>query len=151
MKRTSILILAAGALLLSACVTSTEMETHEPWARAAARGDNGVVYMILHNHTDQSDELVNVSSDVAQAVEMHESKIDSNGVMQMAQRSSIIFAPDEEVEFKPGGLHIMLVSLKQDLKVGDEIIITLHFKNLADIVLTVPVLDAASVDAHDMP
>jgi copper(I)-binding protein len=35
----------------------------------------------------------------------------------------------------------MLVGLRQDLNVGDEIEITLHFKNAEDIKLKVPVRD----------
>jgi copper(I)-binding protein len=46
-----------------------------------------------------------------------------------------------EVELKPGGLHIMLVNLKQDLKVGDEIEVTLRFKSGLEMKLTVPVME----------
>lgn len=48
----------------------------------------------------------------------------------------------------------MLINLKKDLKVGDEITVTLHFKNHEDIVLAVPVEDAANrggsgMDGHN--
>jgi copper(I)-binding protein len=150
MKRVLIIGLL-GILILSACNTSTEIETHEPWTRPAAQGGNGAVYMILHNHTDVADELVGASSDVAEAVDIHESKMDDNGVMQMTQLSAIPLDADAEVEFKPGGLHIMLIGLKQDLNFGDQITLTLQFKNRENIILTVPVMDGADMEGHDMP
>ncbi len=60
------------------------------------------------------------------------------------------------MELKPGGYHVMLIGLKQELKAGDEISLTLHFKNHADLTLTVPVNDAAQMggsgmDGHQMP
>lgn len=144
MKRVAMFTLV-GILFLTSC-TSTEMEAHEPWARSAAMGQNGAVYMILHNHATTADELVGVSSDVATAVEIHDNTLDANGTIEMNRRSSVPFAADEEVEFKPGGLHIMLSGLKRDLNSGDEITVSLHFKNREDIILIVLVMDVADVD-----
>lgn len=64
--------------------------------------------------------------------------------MEMLQQELIDMPADFELELKPGSYHIMLIGLKQDLKVGDEIQITLHFKNHEDVTVTVPVMDAAS-------
>src|SRR5690349_3057570 len=119
MKRIVIVIFTM-ALFLSAC-GSTEMEVHEPWARSALQGENGVVYMILHNHSDMDDALLSASSDVAEAVEIHESSMTDDGVMQMAPVETVSLAAGQEIEFEPGGLHIMLVNLKQDLHAGDVI------------------------------
>jgi len=150
MKRFLILVLA-GILMLSACSGAEEeniIEAHEYWARAAAKDGNSAVYMILHNHTDVDDELIGASTDVATAVEMHESQLDANGIAQMTQLVSIPFAVDEELELKPGGLHIMLIGLKQDLNIADEFTLTLYFKNYGDVVLTIPVLDGPGTDEH---
>src|SRR5689334_7274578 len=144
MKRLLIFTLIAAALL-SAC-GSNELEVHEPWARSASQGENGVVYLILHNHSDVDDELTGASSDVAEAVEIHESVLSADGVMQMVSQAIVPLGTGEEVEFHPGGLHIMLVNLKSDLKVGETLTLTLHFKNHADIVLSVPVQDTPGMD-----
>lgn len=149
MKRIFVFVLA-GVLLLSACSEVSEIEAHEYWARAAMKGNNGAVYMQLHNHTENDDELLSVSSDVAEAVEIHESTVDANGVMQMNMLPSLPLAAAEELELKPGGMHVMLISLKEDLKVGDEITVTLHFKNHEDIVLAAPVEDVANMGGSGM-
>jgi copper(I)-binding protein len=150
MKRIAILIWIA-ALSLSAC-KSRELEAHEPWARSAARGGNGVVYLILHNHMDVDDEFTGASSDVAEAVEIHETIMSDDGVMQMVPQAFIPLAADAELIFEPGGLHIMLVNLNRDLKSGETFTLTLHFRDHADLRLDVHVEDAAGMDpSHDMP
>ena len=79
---------------------------------------------------------------MAEAVELHESKMGDNGEMQMIPQTSIPLAAGAKVEFKPGGLHVILIGLKQELKAGDEFEVTLHFKDHADITLKVIVKEA---------
>ena len=153
MKRVLMMVLA-GMLLLSACGTTgtegTDIEAHDYWARAALKDGNGAAYMLLHNHTVADDELVGASSDVAGAVEIHLSQMKADGTMEMIPQESIALPSDGEVELNPGSYHIMLIGLKQDLKVGDEITVTLHFKNHEDITLTIPVLEAADMGGSGM-
>lgn len=139
MKQILILILAM-TLSLSACGgTEQGIEVREAWMRPAAQGENGAVYFVIHNRGPQ-DTLTGVSSDIAEAVEMHESTM-SGDVMQMHRLDSVPLAASSEIKFEPGGLHVMLIDLKKDLKIGDEVEITLHFTNFEDIDVTVPVSD----------
>jgi periplasmic copper chaperone A len=150
MKRILMLVWA-GMLLLSACGTEgTDIEAHDYWARAALKGGNGAAYVLLHNHTEADDELVGASSDIATAVEIHLSQMSADGIMQMIPQESIALPADGELELKPGSYHIMLIGLKQDLKAGDEITLTLHFKDHEDITLTVPVLEADNMGGSGM-
>jgi periplasmic copper chaperone A len=136
------------SLLLNACGAEKGIEVHEFWMRPTAQGENGAVYFVLHNHSSKADELVSVSSDVAQAVEIHESKMNGD-VMEMHQIQTLPLEAYNEVQFEPGKLHLMLVALKKDLKVGDQIEITLHFKNFDDRKVIIPVRDTpAPVEDH---
>lgn len=139
------------AAVLSACAAPGDIEAHQPWARAAQMGGNSAVYLELHNHTADADELLGASADVAEAVEVHLSSINADGVMQMAKQDSVPLAPDAEVTFAPGGLHVMLIGLTRDLKAGDQFTLTLHFKTHADIVLTVTVQEMEGMDHGNMP
>ena len=142
MKRILIFVLLS-VILLSACApTAKDVEASDVWARTGMAGGNSAVYMMLVNGTSADDELLSASSDVAEAVELHESKMGENGEMQMIPQASILLAAGAKVEFKPGGLHVMLIGLKQELKIGDEFVLTLHFKNHADITLKVIVKEA---------
>lgn len=109
-------------------------------------GGNGAVYFTIENHSSETQELTGVTSDIAAAVEIHESKM-SGDVMEMHQLESVPLGPCVEVKFEPGGLHVMLVGLKKDLKNGDEIDITLQFKNLEELIVQVPVSDAPADEA----
>jgi periplasmic copper chaperone A len=149
-----LILIFAGTLLLSACGAAgkegTDIEAHDYWARSALKDGNGAAYMLLHNHTANDDAVVGVSSDVATATEIHLSQITANGTMEMIQQESVAIPADGELEFKPGSYHVMLIGLKQDLKAGDEITLTLHFKNHEDITLTVPVLEASNMGGSGM-
>lgn len=150
-----------GMLLLSACGMAgdkgTDIEAHDAWARMALKNENTAVYLLMHNHSGIADEIVGASSDIADLVEIHKSEEDANGVMQMNLQTSVPLPVDAEISFQPGGLHIMLTGLKQDLNIGDKITVILHFKTHSDLVLSVPVVDAAGPGDHshmddmDMP
>jgi copper(I)-binding protein len=143
------MILLVGILLLSACNSETGLKVHDPWIQSAAQGANGAVYFVLHNHTDQDDELTSVTADVAEAVEIHQSTIEpSTDVMKMEMVSSIPIPVDSEIFFEPGKYHLMLVRLKKDLNVGDHIGVILHFKNHEDIIVNVSVQDNAPAEDH---
>ena len=143
MKRILKLVLTI-ALLSSACsaesATQGGMKVNQAWMRPAAQGANGAVYFVIHNDSSAADELVGVSAEVAQAAEMHESKM-TGDVMEMNQLETVPLGADEEVAFAPGGLHIMLINLTKELKIGDEIDVTLHFSNAEDMKVIVPVRD----------
>ena len=137
----------AFILLLSACGPEKGIEVHSAWARPAAQGGNGGVYFELHNHGSTPDELTGVRSDVAEAVEIHESKMEGD-VMKMEMMPSLPIDTYADMAFEPGGLHVMLVNLKQDLKLDDEFEIILHFKTHEDITVHVIVKDSAPEEEH---
>lgn len=132
------------ALLLSACTAQEGITVHNAWMRPTVQGNNGAAYFVLNNHSTDSDELVEVSSDVAESVEMHESSMpEGTGIMQMNQVFSLPLTGRSEVAFEPGGLHIMLVKVYRDLSIGENIELTLHFKNHEDLAIKVSVEEFA--------
>jgi len=146
------------SLLLAACGMNMpdEVSAMNFWARAGMKDGNSAAYMILQNGTNVDDELIGASSDAAQAVELHLSQMNADGTMEMIQQQSISLPAGGKTELKPGSYHIMLIGLTRDLKAGDEISLTLKFKNRADLTLTVPVKDAegmggGGMDGHQMP
>ncbi|HXF83761.1 MAG TPA: copper chaperone PCu(A)C [Anaerolineales bacterium] len=147
MKKLLSLISIGLFFLVSACNLEAGIEAHQAWMRPVAKGENGAVYLILHNHSSEAEELIGASSEVAEAAEIHESIMEGD-VMQMTRRESVLLEPSAEVKFEPGGLHIMLINLKQDLKTGDSIEVTLHFKAHEDITIVVHVSNQAIEEEH---
>lgn len=157
MKRILMMLVLVGTLLLTACgaagdehTDGTDIEAHDFWARTALKEGNSAAYMLLHNHTETDDELIGASSDVAASVEIHLSQMNANGTMEMIPQESIALPAEGDLELKPGSYHIMIIGLKQDLNVGDEITLTLHFKNHEDITLTIPVMEAQNMGGSGM-
>jgi hypothetical protein len=148
MKRIVVLMLSA-ALLLGACGVRDGIEVRDVWARPVAQGGNGGVFFELQNFDPAPDELIGASSDVAEVVEIHESKMDGD-VMKMQMMPSLPIEANAKVTFKPGGLHVMLINLKQDLKLDDEFEVVLHFKNHPDITIQVKVKEGAPEEHQGM-
>ena len=130
--------------LVTACAPKEGIEVRDAWIRTAPQGGNSAMYFVIRNYSAH-DELVGVSTEIADAAEMHESSM-TNDVMQMRMVESVPLASGEDVVFESGGLHVMLVGLKEEAKVGDMVDIVLHFKNSEDIRLQVPVQEGA--DEH---
>ena len=125
--------------LVSGCAKSGEFKVMDAWARPAASGNNGAVYFIISNATDTDDILLSASADVASAAEVHMSMMDGNGVMSMQMQEALAIPAQQEIIFKPGGLHVMLVGLTQDLKLGDTITLILNFKEAGSLTIEAPV------------
>jgi copper(I)-binding protein len=137
--------LLAGALALVACQTKEGIEVSDAWARTSLQGMNSAVYFVIENHNADADELIGAASNTADAVEVHESKMEGD-MMMMNRVESIALEPSVKVEFKPGGYHVMLIGIKQDLKAGDEIEVTLQFRDSPSITIKAVVKDAGGMD-----
>ncbi len=101
----------------------------EPWTRATPAGAKvGAAYLLIVNTGTAADRLVGASSPIAERVEVHTMTM-SDGVMRMRRLDDgLAIAPQSLVELKPGGRHIMLIGLKQPIKKGETVPITLTFE-----------------------
>lgn len=147
MNRISMLFLVL-ALFMSACGASGDVEIHQAWVRPTAQGENAAVYLTIHNHSENEQELIGASTTATDVVEIHQSSME-NDVMQMNMISTLPLGPDEEVIFKPGGYHLMLVNVNQELVLGEHIGLILHFKNHEDIAVEVHIEDAIPDEEHE--
>ncbi len=68
--------------------------------------------------------LVSASSPVAGIVEIHEMAM-AGDVMKMRAVPGLDLPAGKAVDLKPGGYHVMLMELKQPLKAGDTVPVTL--------------------------
>jgi copper(I)-binding protein len=101
-------------------------------------GANSAAYLVIVNDGSEADSLIGVASEVADSAEMHETRIENN-LAQMVPVSRVEVPAHGSIEFKPGGYHVMLVGLTQDLKVGNTLKLTLQFEKSGEITLDVPI------------
>jgi len=80
------------------------------------------VYMKLTSTKDVS--LVRADSPAAGIVEIHEMKMEGD-TMRMRAIAALDLPAGKAVDLKPGGYHVMLMDLKQQVKPGDTVAVTL--------------------------
>ena len=116
---------ALAAVLFAACVGSAlaQIAVSEPWVRAPVPQQKATgAFMSLT--AAQGSRLVEARSPVAGVVEIHEMVME-NQVMKMRAIPGLDLPPGKAVELKPGGYHVMLMDLRQQMKDGDTVPITL--------------------------
>jgi hypothetical protein len=120
------LILSIIATLVALPLYAANLKVEDAWARATAPGQPvGGAFMKLTSDTNA--QLVGASSPVAGMVQVHMMKM-QDGVMIMREMKSLPLPKGKTVELAPGGYHIMLMELKQPLKAGEHVPITLKVK-----------------------
>lgn len=134
------LTFAAGTAFADGKVSVTE-----PWARAgtpAAR--SGAAFMTIKNNGTEADRLVGAETPAAEKAELHTQLMD-DGVMKMRQVDAIELPPGEPVALRPGGLHVMLMGLKQPLTQGGRFPVTLTFAKAGTVTVEVPIQGAGAM------
>ena len=116
--------LAAAALVLAATAAQAQTTVSDPWVRGtvAQQKATGLFAQIT---SAQGGRLVSASSPAAGLVEIHEMKMDGNVMKMRALREGLALPAGQAVALKPGGHHLMLLDLKQPLKAGDTVVVTL--------------------------
>ncbi|WP_315763461.1 DUF1775 domain-containing protein [Bradyrhizobium sp. SZCCHNS2005] len=99
------------------------------WSRATPSGARvGAGYLTITNAGPEPDRLIAVSSDLADAAEIHE-MVTHDGVMTMRSLGQgLAIAPGQTVTLAPGGIHLMLNGLKAPLVQGQETVLVLEFE-----------------------
>lgn len=136
--------------LISSSSFAASVDVVQPYIRAVPPGHpNSAAFMVLKNTSEQDRALVNAHSNVSKVVELHTHKKEG-GMMRMRQVKKIDIKAGSETVLKPGGLHVMFIGLKQQLKAGDKVELQLEFDDGATIKLTVPVKVVAGMRKKQM-
>ncbi len=115
-----------GMLSPMVVLAQYKVEVMDAWARATVPAQKvGSLFMEIRSASPAR--LVGVASPVAARAEIHNMKMES-GVMKMAAVDAINLAAGQTVKLAPGGYHVMLIELKQPLKAGDSVPLTLTFE-----------------------
>jgi copper(I)-binding protein len=119
--------LAAAQLLAASLLTpvaaNAQTTVKDPWVRGtvAQQKATGLFAQIT---SSGGGKLVAASSPVAGVVEIHEMKMDGD-TMRMRAVAALDLPAGKPVDLKPGGYHVMLMDLKQQLKPGETVAVTL--------------------------
>ncbi|MEO6061404.1 MAG: copper chaperone PCu(A)C [Thermoflexales bacterium] len=146
--RMTVVLTVLFAVLLSGCAGAStpmapagagQITADGVWIRNSAAGGNTAAYLTLKNGGAE-DTLVSASIAEANIVELHETAAATSGMMEMRPLVQGLKVPaNGSVELKPGGYHVMVMGLKQDLRTGANVKLKLTFKSGKTLELTAPV------------
>ncbi len=109
---------ALAAALAAAAVLAEGLAVTDAWSRSTPPvAKVGVVYLTLKNDTKKSDRLLKLSTPVAERVEVHRTEV-LDGIARMREVAVLHVDAGQTVEFKPGGMHVMLIGLRKPLVTG---------------------------------
>lgn len=123
-------------LLIVGCKANENIEILNPYARIAHKDGSSAVYMEIKNNQGVADTLYEVYCDCSGITEIHET-IKEGDIMKMQKIEYLVIK--DKLSLVPGGLHIMLINLKKDLKENDTIDLVLKFKKSGEKKIKVPV------------
>ena len=128
-------VLAAGGIAVAETYTSGGLQIGNPWARATPKGSTVAAgYLTITNKGSEADRLIGGTAAPASRFEVHDT-VTENGVGRMRQVTNLEIKPGETVELKPGGMHVMLMGLKQPLAKGQTVKGTLVFEKAGTVAI----------------
>ena len=149
------LLLALAALLISNAASadgdhSQDIGIEDAWARATvATMRTSAAYITISNLSHDDMVLTGAKSTVAGMVSVHQS-YEKDGIMRMEHAGDLTIKAGETLVMKPGGYHIMLMQLKEQLKADEIITVTLEFADHAPVEIKTVVKSMMGSMKHKM-
>jgi copper(I)-binding protein len=124
---------------LSFPLLAQDIIVENPWVREAPPNAQALAgYARIKNVGKTKRVLVGVSSPSFERVEFHVTTFEG-GMMRMKHLETLSLAPNEAMDFEPGGRHLMLINPKRRLKDGDKVPMTIVTKKGEEISFTMEV------------
>lgn len=138
-KKTLLNTCLATLLSLTSVSAMAEIITSDAYVRAVPTGfENTAIFVKITNRNNSDVYLTKAASSVADNVELH-NHVNNDGAMMMRPVDQIKIGGTQTVELAPGGYHIMLIDLKRDLEVGENIGVDLSFSDGTKVEFEAPV------------
>lgn len=142
------LMLAAASLVSTAAFA--QVTVSDPWIRATVPAQK-TAGAFMQLRSAKATRLVDVQTPVAGRAEVHRMAMDGQ-TMRMQKVDGIDLPAGQTVNLSSGGYHVMLFDLKQQLKEGEQVPLTLSFvgadKKRENVTVQVPVKPLTYTAAH---
>ena len=141
--------LAAASLVISSAAFA-QVTVADPWIRATVPAQK-TAGAFMQLRSPKATRLVDVQSPVAGRAEVHQMGMEGQ-TMRMQKVDGIDLPAGQTVNLSSGGYHVMLFDLKQQLKEGEQVPLTLSFvgadKKRENVTVQVPVKPLTYTAAH---
>lgn len=102
----------------------------DAWVREVPPGiETTALYMKISNNSSENEKLLSIESELADNAEIHETSVNKDGISRMRQIQTVEIPASGSVSMKPGGIHVMLIGLKDRIENGQDIKVVLKFQN----------------------
>lgn len=130
-----------GVIITPACNRQNGMEGSPPneRVRPAVKGGTSAAYFTYKNPLTVADTIKTISSSTAAMAQVHETYETTEGLMGMREKHELVVPPGDSIQFKQGGIHIMLMELKRDLREGDSVSLEIEFTRQGLVTKQLPV------------
>ncbi|TXT24298.1 MAG: hypothetical protein FD134_1613 [Gallionellaceae bacterium] len=140
-------LLALGLAASSTFAGEAEIQVADPWVQAAPPSAKVLAaYLEIKNNGEKPQTLAEITSPVFGQVEIHRTTTRGN-IARMEHLKELVIPPRSSVAIKPGGMHLMLMGGKNPLRAGDQVPMTLIFKNGEKIAISAAVRSMQEEDA----
>ena len=116
----------ALSLMLFGALAQADVTVKDSWVRGTTPAQKATGAFMEITSSDAA-ALLSAASPAAGVVEIHTMKME-DGVMKMRQIPKLDLPAGKGIKLQPGGNHVMLMDLKQQLKKGDVVPITLKIE-----------------------
>ncbi len=130
----TMLALLAGCERAADAFNPPELHVTKAYVRLADAPDKPSALYFTVNGGDADTRLVDIITPAALRSEMHTSKRDAEGMMAMVELNFADIPRSRRVEFKPGGMHVMVWGIRDGAIKVDRFPVTFVFTNGDNIV-----------------
>jgi len=128
-----------AAPIFAAGTAADDISVSDAYVRLAPPGQAVTgAFMTFKNAGDKDHKVVKADNTASKVTELH-THTNEGGMMKMRQVKDIEIKAKGETALKPGGLHIMLIDLKQTLKEGENVAMTITFEDGSSKKLEAPI------------
>jgi len=116
----------------------------DAYAPRPAGGDATALYLTLLNTGSEPDTLLDLSTSASRSASLHATRKE-DGVEQMVPIDFVPLPPGDTVRLQPGGMHVMLQGLGEELRPGSTFPATLVFAKAGTVPATVRIVTYAQM------
>ena len=130
------LTLIPAALILTGCAQDSAIEATDLWVKSSEMSTEGgmtAAYGTLTNNSGSDITLIGGMTEVAGIVEVHEMAMIGGEMKMQKIDGGLVIPAGQSVALEPGGNHLMLMMLTEDVTAGEEISVTFDFDGAEDL------------------
>ncbi|EAJ1254541.1 copper chaperone PCu(A)C [Campylobacter lari] len=121
--------------LLSTFTLANNITVNDPYVRQTPPNSKTTAFFLeLKNNSNQDIKLIKAQSSLSDTTEIHDHIVE-NGKKMMVQIPQITIKANSSAELKPGGMHIMVLNLKENITPQTKANLTLYFDDNSTIKL----------------